>query len=210
MNITDTITYRETASLLGISYHTLTNAIARGVLTPLPRGGGRAKGKLARKQVELFLSPDQSSEKKFLSLSALTPEEREIWGRVKCEIEGIERPSQPQPGEIPQIDTILEAIEKIAMFATEVIEELLTANIQDPRELIEAISNSSSFKKIMDMLGVKPSLYKEMSDEDKKKLTMTADKVAAMVMFKVANIKAQKLQEEQELLMQMLRERQTA
>ena len=209
INIQDTLSYKEAAKMLGVGYNSLCNAVHRGVLTPLPRKGGKSQGKLSRQQVELFVSPPDRDLKKLLSVSNLSHDEAVIWHACNRAIEKLSLPQERN--ERPPIDVVLDGIERIASLGMDVMEEIAIAALDDrfdPLQLIDSICESPSFSKIMELLGVEKGTFKGFSPEEKKKLQESTERVASQMVIKFQQIQLRKMA--MELERQQQREKKTA
>jgi hypothetical protein len=195
--------------MLGIAYNSLANAVSRGVLTPLPRKGQRrGVGRLVRQQVELFITPPDSEEKKRLSLSDLSHDEAVLWHQIKRSIEGGIPQKNITPSENPPLEIVLDAIERVASLGMDVIEELAVSFDEsfNPEKIIDAICDSPSFAKIMELLGVEQGKFTGFSAEEKTRIQESAEKLAYQIAFKFQQIQLRKMAME----LERERERQTA
>lgn len=181
--IKDRIDYTETAQLLGVSMATISQAVTRGVLTPLPRRGGRAKGYFVRRQVELFATPNTWGEKKHVGLTHLSNDEIAEWHSIKREIDKLyeaqsirsKKPVQkPDVAIEDSVDIAIELMERVTMLFLDVMTELSEAHIEqfNPDTLLAFIKKSNSFQQILKVLHIEEMML--LSDETLQKLNNAA------------------------------------
>lgn len=212
------VSYEEAAHLLGIQKQSLANAISRGVLTPLPRRNNKQRGFLARQQVDLFLSPTISGDKKALTLNDLTNNEAAQWHEIHRAILSMTPNSHSRQdalleGEIPQdvevsdIEIAVDLIERLSMLAADIIEEMVIegkVTEYSPENLITFITSSDKFKQVLSLMGIKS--YAHMSSESLNRINEAAIRVSEKFMLRVSQMMLAKAMQEGSMFPQMMGE----
>lgn len=204
------VSYKEAALLLGIQKQSLANAINKGVLTPLPRRSNRQRGYVARQQLELFLTPKLSGDKKSLSLNDLTNSEAAQWHKIHREIVSLSsmllsQDEIPQEEETPQeveegaIEIAVDLIERLSLLTADIIEELIIdkkITEYSPEGFISFITSSEKFKEVLSLMGVES--LRDLSGESLKKLNEAAEKITSSFMLRISQLMLTKMMREAE------------
>lgn len=145
------VTYPEAAALLGMANQTITNAVYRGALTPLPRQK-RKPGRLVKKQVELFKGKE-------LSLANLSHQEAVTWHEINRVVNANKR--AVKSGNPLAYENVRDTIEvagdlfdRIADLFLDTVREILLSKDIAPETVVNYIMQSPSFGRISELLGM--------------------------------------------------------